>query len=70
VSLQVTGAGDQVTVVAFVSAADAARARNLRRVVREHLVEWLRINHPDALRRQRTELTGTVTTTTGNGSDR
>jgi small-conductance mechanosensitive channel len=69
-SLQVTGAGDQVTVVAFVTAADAATAWDLRCAVREHLVEWLRTNHPDALPRQRTELTGTVTTTTGNGSAR
>jgi len=71
VSLQVTGAGDQITVVAFVSAADASQAWDLRCAVREHLVEWLRTHHPDALPRQRTELTGTVTaTTTGDGSTR
>lgn len=70
VNLQVTGAGDQIAVVAFVSAADASHAWDLRCAVREHLVEWLRAHHPDALPRQRTELTGTVTATTADGSTR
>lgn len=61
VSVQVTDAGDQVTVVVFASAADAARAWNLRCAVREHLVEWLRTHHPDALPRHRTELTTAAT---------
>lgn len=58
VGLQVTGAtGAAITVRALVSARDGSAAWDLRCAVREHLVEWVRINHPDSLPRMRTEIT-------------
>ncbi|MFC6090272.1 mechanosensitive ion channel family protein [Saccharothrix lopnurensis] len=48
--LQVTDAvGSFVRVRALVSASDAGRLWDLRCVVREHLVSWLRSTHPGAL---------------------
>ncbi|WP_447004157.1 mechanosensitive ion channel family protein [Saccharothrix isguenensis] len=48
--MQVTGAvGSFVRVRALVSASDAGRLWDLRCVVREHLVGWLRANHPGSL---------------------
>ncbi|MBW4716365.1 mechanosensitive ion channel family protein [Saccharothrix sp. SC076] len=48
--LQVTGAvGALVRVRALVSATDAGRLWDLRCVVREHLVAWVRSQHPGAL---------------------
>ncbi|GAA1303286.1 mechanosensitive ion channel family protein [Saccharothrix xinjiangensis] len=48
--LQVTDAvGSFVRVRALVSASDAGRLWDLRCVVREHLVSWLRSNHPGSL---------------------
>ncbi|CCH34686.1 mechanosensitive ion channel domain-containing protein [Actinosynnema sp. NPDC047251] len=48
--VQVTGAvGSFVRVRALVSATDAGRLWDLRCVVREHLVAWLRTRHPEAL---------------------
>ncbi|QFZ23086.1 mechanosensitive ion channel family protein [Saccharothrix syringae] len=48
--LQVTEAvGSFVRVRALVSASDAGRLWDLRCVVREHLVSWLRSRHPNAL---------------------
>ncbi|MEV0680711.1 mechanosensitive ion channel domain-containing protein [Actinosynnema sp. NPDC050436] len=47
---QVTGAvGSFVRVRALVSAVDAGRLWDLRCLVREHLVAWLRTCHPEAL---------------------
>jgi small-conductance mechanosensitive channel len=56
-----------VRVRALVSAADASRMWELRCAVREHLVEWIRTHHPQALPRTRADLTAAVTTT-GDGS--
>jgi small-conductance mechanosensitive channel len=56
VSLHVTGTtGTLVRVRPLVSAADGDRAWFLRCAVREHLVEWIRTNFPQALPRMRTE---------------
>ncbi|WCN83615.1 mechanosensitive ion channel family protein [Micromonospora sp. LH3U1] len=55
--LQVTDAtGGTVRVRALVSAADAGRLWDLRCLVREHLVAWIRDNRPTAMPRMRTEL--------------
>ncbi|MGI5215363.1 mechanosensitive ion channel family protein [Plantactinospora sp. CA-290183] len=55
--LQVTDAvGGMVRLRALVSAADAPRLWDLRCLVREHLVCWLRDRRPTALPRLRTEI--------------
>ncbi|MEU1754509.1 mechanosensitive ion channel domain-containing protein [Micromonospora matsumotoense] len=55
--LQVTDAtGGAVKVRALVSAADAGSLWDLRCLVREHLVGWVRDHRPTALPRTRTEL--------------
>jgi small-conductance mechanosensitive channel len=55
--LQVVDAVDgRVQVRALVSAADAPRLWDLRCAVREHLVNWLRQRHPEALPRSRAEI--------------
>ncbi|MEU7844412.1 mechanosensitive ion channel domain-containing protein [Micromonospora sp. NPDC049114] len=55
--LQVTDAtGGTVRVRALVSAADAGSLWDLRCLVREHLVAWIRDNRPTAMPRMRTEL--------------
>ncbi|PWR07085.1 mechanosensitive ion channel protein MscS, partial [Micromonospora acroterricola] len=57
--LQVTDAtGGTVRVRALVSAADAGSLWDLRCLVREHLVAWIRDNRPTAMPRLRTELGG------------
>jgi small-conductance mechanosensitive channel len=57
VSLQVTQAtGGRVQVRALVSAADGSAVWTLRCDVREHLVDWVRRHHPQALPRTRAEL--------------
>ncbi|MFB9236781.1 mechanosensitive ion channel family protein [Plantactinospora siamensis] len=54
--LQVTDAvGGMVRVRALISAADAGRLWDLRCLVREHLVAWIRDRRPVALPRTRTE---------------
>jgi small-conductance mechanosensitive channel len=59
VSLQVTRAtGAMVQVRALASAPDGSAVWDLRCDVREHLVEWLRRHHPQAMPRTRTELSG------------
>ena len=55
--LQVTDAtGGMVRVRALVSAADAGSLWDLRCLVREHLVAWVRDHRPTALPRMRTEV--------------
>ncbi|WP_410814119.1 mechanosensitive ion channel family protein [Micromonospora sp. 067-2] len=55
--LQLTDAtGGTVRVRALVSAADAGSLWDLRCLVREHLVAWIRDNRPTAMPRVRTEL--------------
>ncbi|MEU1586761.1 mechanosensitive ion channel domain-containing protein [Micromonospora sp. NPDC005710] len=55
--LQVTDAtGGTVRMRALVSAADAGSLWDLRCLVREHLVAWIRDNRPTAMPRLRTEL--------------
>ncbi|MBQ1073831.1 mechanosensitive ion channel [Micromonospora sp. C31] len=55
--LQVTDAtGGTVTVRALVSAADAGSLWDLRCLVREHLVAWIRDHRPTAMPRMRTEI--------------
>ncbi|MUM76641.1 mechanosensitive ion channel [Pseudodesulfovibrio sp. F-1] len=55
--LQVTEAGPEtMTVRALVSASDASRAWDLRCLVREGLIAYLRANHPQALPRRRVVL--------------
>lgn len=55
--LQVTDAtGGMVRMRALVSAADAGSLWDLRCLVREHLVGWIRDNRPTAMPRVRTEL--------------
>ncbi|MEO3774052.1 mechanosensitive ion channel family protein [Micromonospora sp. B9E7] len=55
--LQVTDAtGGMVRIRALVSAADAGSLWDLRCLVREHLVVWIRDNRPTAMPRLRTEL--------------
>ncbi|MEH0825488.1 MULTISPECIES: mechanosensitive ion channel family protein [unclassified Micromonospora] len=55
--LQVTDAtGGSITVRALVSAADAGSLWDLRCLVREHLVGWIRDHRPTALPRNRTEI--------------
>ncbi|MEU7803726.1 mechanosensitive ion channel family protein [Micromonospora arborensis] len=55
--LQVTDAtGGMVRMRALVSAADAGSLWDLRCLVREHLVAWIRDNRPTAMPRLRTEL--------------
>jgi small-conductance mechanosensitive channel len=55
--LQVTEAtGGMIQVRALVSAADAPTLWDLRCLVREHLVDWIRQHHPDALPRMRADL--------------
>ncbi|MET7962453.1 mechanosensitive ion channel family protein [Micromonospora zamorensis] len=55
--LQVTDAtGGMVRMRALVSAADAGSLWDLRCLVREHLVAWIRDNRPTAMPRIRTEL--------------
>jgi small-conductance mechanosensitive channel len=55
--LQVTDAvGGNVRLRALVSAADAPRLWDLRCLVRERLITWLREHHSDALPRTRTSL--------------
>ncbi|MCM0677208.1 mechanosensitive ion channel family protein [Micromonospora phytophila] len=55
--LQVTDAtGGMVKVRALVSAADAGSLWDLRCLVREHLVAWIRDHRPTAMPRMRTEL--------------
>ncbi|MFC8619590.1 mechanosensitive ion channel family protein [Micromonospora purpureochromogenes] len=55
--LQVTDAtGGAITVRALVSAADAGSLWDLRCLVREHLVGWIRDHRPTALPRTRTEI--------------
>lgn len=57
VSLLVTDAtGGLVRVRPLISAEDADRVWELRCVVREHLVEWVRRHYPDALPRTRHEI--------------
>lgn len=57
VGLQVTDAvGTTATVRALISAADGGKAWNLRCDVREHLIEWVRTNHPHALPRMRADV--------------
>jgi hypothetical protein len=57
--LQVTDAvSGLVRVRAVISAIDAPTLWDLRCLVREHLVAWVRSHHPDALPRLRAELTG------------
>jgi hypothetical protein len=41
----------------LISASDAPRAWDLRCEVREKVLRWLSLNHPDALPRARVELT-------------
>lgn len=65
--LQVTEAtGGMIQVRALVSAADAPTLWDLRCLVREHLVDWIRQHHPDALPRMRADLAadGTLWPTT------
>lgn len=55
--LQVTEAtGGMIRVRALVSAADAGRLWDLRCLVREHLVGWVRDQHPTAMPRVRAEV--------------
>jgi small-conductance mechanosensitive channel len=55
--LQVTEAGPEtMTLRALVSADDASRAWDLRCLVREGLIEFMRANHPDCLPRRRVVL--------------
>jgi len=55
--LQVTDAtGGTVRIRALVSAADAGSLWDLRCLVREHLVAWVRDRHPTSMPRVRTEL--------------
>ncbi|GAB3803682.1 hypothetical protein GCM10027605_26050 [Micromonospora zhanjiangensis] len=55
--LQVTDAtGGSVRLRALVSAADAGRLWDLRCLVREHLVEWIRDQRPTVMPRVRTEI--------------
>jgi small-conductance mechanosensitive channel len=55
--LQITDAtGGMIRVRALVSAADAGSLWDLRCLVREHLVGWIRDNRPTAMPRTRTEL--------------
>ncbi|MEU9506260.1 mechanosensitive ion channel domain-containing protein [Micromonospora sp. NPDC048170] len=55
--LQVTDAtGGTVKVRALVSAADAGSLFDLRCLVREHLVSWIRDHQPTAMPRMRTEI--------------
>lgn len=55
--LQVTDAtGGMIQVRALVSAADASSLWDLRCLVREHLVGWVRDHRPTAMPRMRTEL--------------
>ncbi|MEV0215754.1 mechanosensitive ion channel family protein [Micromonospora sp. NPDC050695] len=55
--LQVTDAtGGMVRMRALVSAADAGSLWDLRALVREHLVGWIRDSRPTAMPRMRTEL--------------
>ena len=59
--LQVTDAtGGTVKLRALVSAADAGALWDLRCLVRERLVGWLRERHPDALPRWRHEMSGAL----------
>ncbi|MFI5955151.1 mechanosensitive ion channel family protein [Cryptosporangium sp. NPDC051539] len=56
---QVTDAvGGVVRVRALVTATDAGTLFDLRCHVRERLVQWLRENHPEALPRSRSDVTG------------
>jgi small-conductance mechanosensitive channel len=56
-ALQVTGAtGGLIRIRALVSAADAGKLWDLRCLVREHLVGWIRDQRPTALPRSRTEI--------------
>ena len=58
--LQVTdGLGGTVRIRALVSAYDAPTLWDLRCLVREQLVTWLRDHHPDALPRTRMSVTAT-----------
>lgn len=55
---QVTEAGERsIELRALVSAQNASDAWNLRCLVREGLISYLRANHPDCLPRTRAELT-------------
>lgn len=50
VGLQLTDAtGATIRVRALMSAEDGSKIWDLRCAVREHLVEWVRVNHPEAL---------------------
>ena len=63
VKLQVTDApGGMVELRALVSARNSSDVWDLRCLVREKLIAFLQEEYPDALPRQRTELTGTVET--------
>ncbi|MCW6010531.1 mechanosensitive ion channel [Micromonospora sp. CPCC 205371] len=79
--LQVTEAtGGMIQVRALVSAADAPTLWDLRCLVREHLVNWIREHHADALPRMRADvaadgavwpaLTGRPDTTAQTGTSR
>ncbi len=48
--------GSQLRLRALVSAADAPRLWDLRCEVREHMIDWLRRHHPEALPRVRADL--------------
>jgi small-conductance mechanosensitive channel len=62
--LQVTDVSERAMQLrALVSAADAGQAWNLRCRVREGLIAFLQANHPDALPRIRTELSGAAAMT-------
>lgn len=58
-SLLVTDATNGlVRVRAMISAADSSKLWELQCAVREHLVEWIRTEHPEALPRIRTDVRG------------
>ncbi|HEY6740055.1 MAG TPA: mechanosensitive ion channel domain-containing protein [Actinopolymorphaceae bacterium] len=62
VSLAVTEAtGSLIRVRAVVSAADSSELWNLRCAVREHLVEWVRTTHPEAIPRVRSNVAVSAT---------
>jgi small-conductance mechanosensitive channel len=66
--LQVTEAGPEtMTVRAIMSSPDASRAWDLRCLVREGLIEFLKVNHPDCLPRRRVVIEGGVAGGGGTG---
>jgi small-conductance mechanosensitive channel len=69
-TLQVVDTTEHSIVVrVLASAADSASAWDLRCDVREHLLGWLRDNHPNSLPRLRTERTGPGGSGDSGGSD-